>query len=448
MLLPVIIFIVAYAFIALETPLMVDKSATALLLGVAIWVFYVFGGENILTYTGFVENYEFYQTIHPDGNFLDFVSHFELVQHIGRIAEILFFLMGAMTIVETIDHHNGFSIITERITTHSKRRLLWTLTLLTFILSTVLDNLTTTIVMCAILRKLMSVRRERWLFAGIIVIAANAGGALSPIGDVTTIMLWMGGQVTADNLILKTFIPCVVSLLVPLTVVSCRMKGEFERPPANHTAESLRPIPPIVKYSVFILGIGGLLFVPVFKSITNLPPFIGMLCSLAVLWLITARIHYRYSGGSFSVSTILEKIDSSSILFFLGVLLGMAGLQSMGYLGMFAKGLTHVFADNIYSMNICIGIISSVIDNVPLVAGAIGMFPLSEYATDHSFWLFLSYCVGFGGNLLIISSAAGVAAMGIEKIEFIWYLKRFTPWALLGFFAGAGTFILLDVFVF
>jgi Na+/H+ antiporter NhaD/arsenite permease-like protein len=225
------------------------------------------------------------------------------------------------------------------------------------------------------------------------------------------------------------------------------MKGNFERP-APQVTESLRPIPARVKYSVFILGISGLLFVPVFKTITNLPPFIGMLCSLAVLWLVTARIHYRYSGGQFSVSKVLERIDTSSILFFLGVLLAVAGLQSMGFLSLFANGMTDAFANNIYSMNVCIGLLSSVIDNVPLVAGAIGMFPLSVYPTDHSFWLFLSYCVGFGGNMLIISSAAGVAAMGMEKIDFLWYLKRLSLWVLLGFFAGAGTYILLDKLVF
>ena len=447
MILPVIIFVAGYVLIALETPVKVDKSSTALLLGVAIWVFYVFAGEEIFAFTGFFENFNNYKIINPDGNYLDFVSHFELVRHIGSIAEILFFLIGAMTIVETIDHHNGFSIITERITTNSRRKLLWILILLTFLLSTVLDNLTTTIVMCAILRKLVTKRKERWIFAGLIVIAANAGGAISPIGDVTTIMLWMNGQVTGGNLILKTIIPSLVALLVPLSVISIRMKGNFERP-ANHVTESLRPIPARVKYSILFLGIGGLLFVPVFKSITHLPPFIGMLCSLAVLWLVTARIHYRYSGGQFSVSKVLERIDTSSILFFLGVLLGVAGLQSMGYLSMFATGMTKTFADNIYNMNICIGLLSSVVDNVPLVAGAIGMFPLSEFSTDHSFWLFLSYCVGFGGNILIISSAAGVAAMGMENIEFLWYLKRFSLLSLLGFFAGAGTFILLDKFVF
>jgi Na+/H+ antiporter NhaD/arsenite permease-like protein len=447
MLLPVLIFIIGYTLIALETPLKVDKSATALLLGVAIWVFYVFGGENILNYTEFIDNFNNFKAIHPDSGFIEFVSQFEMVHHIGGIAEILFFLMGAMTIVETIDHHNGFSIITERITTNNKRKLLWILASLTFLLSTVLDNLTTTIVMCALLRKLMLRNKERWFFAGIIILAANAGGAFSPIGDVTTIMLWMGGQVTAGNLILKVFIPSVVALLVPLALVSFRMKGNFERPDSANP-DATREIPGKIKYAVFIVGIGGLLFVPVFKTITDLPPFVGMLCSLAILWLFTARLHHRFAGGLFSVSKILERIDTSSILFFLGILMGVAGLQSMGYLSMAAKGLTGVFEGNIYSMNLCIGLISSIIDNVPLVAGAIGMYPLSVYPTDHIFWLFLSYCVGIGGNILIISSASGVVAMAMEKIEFMWYVKKISLLAFLGFVFGAGAFILLNLFVF
>ncbi|MDR2970547.1 MAG: sodium:proton antiporter NhaD [Bacteroidales bacterium] len=447
MFLPIIIFIIGYALIALETPVKVDKSATALLLGVAIWVYYILVGDGIFSYTGFLDNYGNYKITNPEGSFIDFVSKQELVLSIGGIAEILFFLMGAMTIVETIDHHNGFSVITDKISTNSRRKLLWILTLLTFVLSTVLDNMTTTIVMCALLRKLVTKRKERWIFAGLIIIAANTGGALSPIGDVTTIILWMNGQVTAGTLILKTFIPCVIALLVPLSFISLSMKGNFERP-ASQVIETLRPIPIKIKYLVIILGIGGLLFVPIFKSITNLPPFIGMLCSLAILWLITARIHYRYSGGQFSVSKVLERIDTSSILFFLGVLLAVAGLQSMGFLNLFANGMMSAFADNTYGINISIGTLSSVIDNVPLVAGAIGMFPLTVFETDHSFWLFLSYCVGSGGNLLIISSAAGVAAMGMEKIDFLWYLKRISLWALLGFFAGAGAFILLDKWVY
>jgi Na+/H+ antiporter NhaD/arsenite permease-like protein len=447
MLLPVIIFFVGYFLIALETPLKVDKSATALLLGVAIWVFYIFGGEDIFHYTGFIETFTKYISDNPDSNFINFVSHFDLVQNMGSISEILFFLMGAMTIVETIDHHNGFSIITERITTNSKRKLLWILAVLTFILSTVLDNLTTTIVMCALLRKIMTRKKERWFFAGIIVIAANSGGALSPIGDVTTIMLWMGGQITASNLILKACLPCIISVLIPLAIITFGLKGNFERPaPAN--GESTKIIPTKIKYFIFILGIAGLLFVPIFKTITNLPPFVGMLCSLAVLWLVTARLHHRYAGGSFSVSKILEKIDTSSILFFLGILLAIAGLQSMGYLSLLANILTTFFTGNIYNMNICIGLISSVIDNVPLVAGAIGMFPLSLFPPDHSFWFLLSYCVGVGGNLLIISSAAGVVAMAMEKIEFMWYLKKITVWAFFGFLSGITTFILFDLFVF
>ena len=447
MILPVLFFIVGYALIALETPLKVDKSSTALLLGVAIWVFYIFGGEEIFAFTGFVENFNQYKIGNPNGNFIDFVSQFEMTHHIGDIATIIFFLMGAMTIVETIDHHNGFSIITDKITTKNKRKLLWILTALTFILSTVLDNLTTTIVMCALLRKLMTRTKERWYYAGMIIVAANAGGALSPIGDVTTIMLWMGGQVSAGNLILKTFIPCIVSVLIPLVIITFRVKGDFKRP-ENSISDTAREIPAKIKYLVFILGIAGLLFVPIFKSITNLPPFAGMLCSLAVLWLVTARLHHKYSGGSFSVSKILEKIDTSSILFFLGILLAVAGLQSMGYLNLLANEMTRAFSSNIYSMDICIGLISSIIDNVPLVAGAIGMFPLSIYATDHSFWVFLSYCVGMGGNLLIISSAAGVVAMAMEKIEFIWYLKKISLWVLIGFIVGAGVFIFMDLFVF
>ncbi|MCL2167787.1 MAG: sodium:proton antiporter NhaD [Lentimicrobiaceae bacterium] len=447
MILPILFFIIGYTLIALETPLKVDKSATALLLGVAIWIFYVFGGETIFSFTGFFENFDIYKAANSDGTFLDFVSKHEMMHHIGNISEVLFFLLGAMTIVETIDHHNGFSIITERITTNNKRKLLWILTMITFFLSAVLDNLTTTIVMCALLRKLVVKRKERWIFASLIVIAANCGGAFSPIGDVTTIMLWMDGAITPSNLIFKTFIPCLISIIIPLTIISFRMKGDFERP-TNNTENQNHKIPEKIKYLVFFLGIGGLLFVPIFKSITHLPPFAGMLCSLAVLWLITSRLHYRFSGGSFSCSKILERIDTSSILFFLGILLAVSGLQSMGYLKMLATGLTQVFDGNIYNMNLCIGLISSVVDNVPLVAGAIGMFPLDVYTTDHSFWLFLSYCAGIGGNFLIISSAAGVAAMGMEKIEFVWYLKKFSLWVLLSFFAGAGAFILLDKFFF
>jgi Na+/H+ antiporter NhaD/arsenite permease-like protein len=444
----VLLFIVGYALIALEAPLKINKSATAILLAASIWVFYVFAGEGVFDFTGFTENFAHYKAINPDGNFLLFVSQYEMIQHLGSIAEVLFFLMGAMTIVEVIDHHNGFSILTDKIKTNNKRKLLWILTAITFMFSAVLDNLTTTIVMCALLRKIIPKGKERWFYAGMIILAANDGGAWSPIGDVTTIMLWMGGQVTAGNLIYKTIIPCIVSLVVPLTFISFRMKGNFEFPAKNVIKKD--HLPDRIKNLVFFLGIGGLLFVPVFKSVTHLPPFIGMLISLAMLWMVTEYLNnHKYPGKeSYSCAKILEKIDTSSILFFLGILLAVSGLQSMGFLKMFADGLTNAFDGNIYNMNISIGILSSIIDNVPLIAGAMGMFPLSVFPPDHSFWIFLSYCGGTGGNMLIIGSAAGVAAMGMEKIDFIWYLKKISIWALIGFFAGAGTFILLDKFVF
>ena len=443
-----VIFLVGYALIALEGPLKLNKSATALLLAAVIWVFYIFAGEDVFAFTGFTEHFANYKTNHPGGTFLDFVSHHEMIQTIGDIAQILFFLMGAMTIVETIDHHNGFSILTDKIKTTGKRKLLWITTLLTFFLSAVLDNLTTAIVMCAVLRKILPKGKERWFFAGMMILAANDGGAWSPIGDVTTIMLWMGGQVTAGNLILKTFIPCIVSLIVPLTIVSFTMKGHFEHH-ESHANGAPYEIPVKIRNFVFILGIGGLLFVPVFKGITHLPPFLGMLISLAVIWLVTEYLNRKYPGKeSFSCAKVLTKIDTPSILFFLGILLSVAGLQSMGYLSMFATGLTHAFEGNIYNMNLCIGIVSSIIDNVPLIAGAMGMFPLSVYPTDHSFWLFLTYCGGTGGNMLIIGSAAGIVAMGMEKIDFVWYLKKISFWGFIGFFAGAGTFMLLDKFVY
>ena len=449
MFLAIILFVIGYVFIAFETPLKVNKSATAIMLAAAIWIFYIFVGENVFAFTGFTENFTQYKQLNPDGNFLDFVSRYEMTRHMGDITEILFFLMAAMTIVETIDHHNGFSILTDKIKTNNKRKLLWILTIMTFFFSAVLDNLTTTIVMCALLRKIIPKGKERWFFAGMIVLAANDGGVWSPIGDVTTIMLWMGGQVTAPNLILKTFIPSIVSLLVPLTIISFRMKGNFVRHQSD-VIETKSELPDRVKNFVFFLGVGGLLFVPVFKYITHLPPFIGMLVSLSVLWVVTEYLNnHRYPGKeSYSCAKLLRKIDTSSILFFLGILLSVSGLQSMGYLNMFAGELTTFFNGNIYNMNICIGILSAIIDNVPLIAGTMGMFPLSVYPTDHSFWLFLSFCGGTGGNMLIIGSAAGIAAMGMEKIDFIWYVKKITIWALIGFFAGAATFILFDMFVF
>ena len=448
MLFVVFIFIIGYLLIALEGPLKLNKSATALLLAAAIWIFYIFAGEEVFAFTGFTENFANYKANFPNGSFLTYVAQHEMVENLGDIAQILFFLMGAMTIVETIDHHNGFSILTDKIKTTNKRKLLWVISLMTFFLSAVLDNITTTIVMCAMLRKIIPKGKVRWFFAGMVILAANCGGAWSPIGDVTTIMLWMGGQVSAGNLILKTFIPSIVSLVVPLTIISFSLKGNFEYY-EDHVVNTPNKIPERIRNLVFFLGIGGLLFVPVFKSVTHLPPFLGMLFSLSVIWLVTEYISRKYPGKeSFSCAKVLSKIDTPSILFFLGILLAVGGLHSMGYLDMFATGLTQAFHGNIYSINICIGIISSIIDNVPLIAGTMGMYPLSVFPTDHSFWLFLSYCGGTGGNLLIIGSAAGIVAMGMEKIDFFWYMRKISIWALIGFFAGAGVYVVFDKFVF
>jgi len=444
----VLIFIVGYALIALEAPLKVHKSATALLMAATIWVFYIFVGDTVFSYTHFSDNFLLFKTNNPSANFLDFVSQYEMLHSIGEIAQILFFLMGAMTIVETIDHFNGFSILTEKITTNNKRKLLWILTITTFVLSMLLDNLTTAIVMCAMLRKLIPKGKVRWFYASMIIIAANIGGACSPIGDVTLLMLWMGGQITPGNLILKTLIPCIVSLIIPLIMITYKLKGNFENNGQNVVT---RPdeIPPRMRDFVFFLGLGGLLFVPVFKTMTHLPPFIGMLISLAIIWSSTEHLNRKYKlKESYSCAKLLMQIDTPSILFFLGILLSVAGLQSMGFLHLFANVLTNTFNGNIYSMNLCIGLVSTIIDNVPLFAGAIGMYPLDVFPTDHDFWVFLSYCAGIGGNMLIIGSAAGVAIMGMEKIDFFWYIRKISLGALLGFLAGAGTFILLNTFVF
>ncbi len=444
-------FIVGYALIALEHPIKISKTATALFLGVTIWVLYVFAGESIFSATGFFGNFEHFKLLNPDKGFIDFVTKHELMEHLGDIAEILFFLMGAMTIVEVVDQHNGFQIVTNRITTKNKSKLLWILSFFTFFLSAVLDNMTTAIVMCALLRKLVANKHDRWFFAGMIILASNAGGAWSPIGDVTTIMLWIGGQISAVNIILKTFIPSLVCLLVPLIIISFKMKGDIANPSsqANIIDSEKVVLPRKISLLIFCIGIGGLLFVPVFKSVTHLPPYLGMLLSLSVLWIVTELLHYKHpQRRAYTCTSIISRIDTPSILFFLGILLAVAGLQSMGHLNLLAQTLDKTFQGDIYVINILIGLFSSVIDNVPLVAGAIGMYPLSVYPTDHSFWEFLAYCAGTGGSILIIGSAAGVAVMGMEKIDFIWYLKKISLWALLGYFCGAGTFYLLQMLFF
>jgi Na+/H+ antiporter NhaD/arsenite permease-like protein len=423
----ILIFVVGYLMIILEHPLQINKAASALLTGVFCWTALVFGQETLF---GSVISETFIEE--------------SFLHHVGEIAEILFFLLGAMTIVELIDAHEGFEVITKFIATRNKIKLLWLICIVTFFLSALLDNLTTSIVIAALLKKLIHDREDLWFFAGMVIIAANAGGAWSPIGDVTTIMLWIGGQVTSGSIVSHLFIPSLVCMVVPLIIVSMTKKGNLAVVIKDHsisgkTTNSERQI-------VLVIGILGLLFVPLFKSITHLPPFMGILFSLGVLWIITEFMHKRKSAslkGGLVVTDVIRRIDTPSVLFFLGILLAVASLQTAGQLTDLAQYLD-VTIGNIYVINICIGLFSAIVDNVPLVAGAMGMYPLSTYGQDHVFWQLLAYCAGTGGSALIIGSAAGVAIMGILKIDFIWYVKRISGLAIIGYFAGALTFVLLN----
>lgn len=420
----IVLFVLGYAVIALEHPLKINKSATAVLLAAVIWAVFALFGPGI-----------------KDG---------ALIHHLGETAEILFFLLGAMTIVEIIDKHDGFSIITDRITTTSKRKLLWIISILTFFMSAVLDNLTTSIVMCALLRKLVADKNTRWFFAGMVILAANAGGAWSPIGDVTTIMLWIKGNITAGNIILETFLPSLVSLLVPVAIIGMTMKGKLERPEKTES-EATSSVTRKQSLLILCMGVGLLLFVPFFKTITHLPPYLGILFGLGILW-ITTEIMHKNNPANYSrlnVTAIIQKVDVPSVLFFLGILMAVSCLNEAGHLALLAENLDKL--GNVYVINIVIGVLSSIIDNVPLVAAAMGMYPIEAsgaFMIDGAFWEGLAYCAGTGGSLLIIGSAAGVAVMGMEKIDFIWYLKKITLWALIGYLAGAGTFYLMSQFIF
>jgi Na+/H+ antiporter NhaD/arsenite permease-like protein len=415
----IIIFVLGYIAIASEHTIKINKAATALITGVLCWTAYILFA--------------------PDSH----IVGEELTAHLGELSGILFFLLGAMAIVELIDSHNGFDIITNRITQLDKRKLLWIVTFITFFLSSLLDNLTTTIVVISLLRKLIKDDKDRLFFAGMVVVAANAGGAWSPIGDVTTTMLWIGGQITSVNIITRLFLPSLVCLVVPLTYLTFRMKGAVERPEQEDNATSLF-LPQRQQSIVFFAGVLILMLVPVFKTVTHLPPFMGILIGLGILWIITEVLHGKKEEeqkNSLSVSYALQKIDAPSILFFLGILMSIAALQSIGLLTHAAQWMTSTISnDNVIILSI--GLLSSIIDNVPLVAAAQGMFDLTQYPTDHSFWEFLAYCTGTGGSALIIGSAAGVAAMGLEKISFTWYLRHISLLALLGYFAGAITYLL------
>lgn len=440
----IFVFVVGYILIALEHPIRVNKSATALLLGVILWVMLIMGGETILVSTDALKHY--FESV-VSGNFVHWVTHHELLHHLGEISQIIFFLMGAMTIVEMVDSYEGFRIITDKIRTTKRSTLLWVISVLTFFMSAALDNLTTSIVMVALLRKLIDNEKDRWFFAGMVVVAANAGGAWSPIGDVTTIMLWIAGKVSTVSIMKMTFLPSLVSMLVPLLILSFTMKGHVTRPERKKgDVNGTVGISPLQSNIIFFTGVGGLLFVPIFKSYTHLPPYLGMLFSLGVIWVVTELFHRqrevekRAGSRHLTIVGVLRKIDVPSILFFLGILTAVAALDTTGHLDLLAETL-HEHIGNLYIINIIIGVLSAIVDNVPLVAGAMGMY---NFPTDHYFWEFLAYCAGTGGSILIIGSAAGVAVMGMEHIDFIWYMKRISLLALIGYLAGAGFYILQE----
>jgi len=462
----VVIFVLGYAAIALEHPLRIDKAAPALLIGVLTWVVYMLGSEGILN-LGFSKDWANYLALNPTENSQEgmthFIAHNQILHHLGEIAQILFFLLGAMTIVEIVEQHQGFKIITDKIQTTNKVKLLWILSFLTFFMSAALDNLTTTIVLVALLRKLISDKETRWFFASMVVLAANSGGAWSPIGDVTTIMLWVGNQVTAGSIIANVIFPSLITMLAPLVLVSFFVKGDIVRPELSD-AEKNMTVRPKQQITILILGVLALLFVPVFKTVTHLPPFMGMLLGLGALWVVTEIMH-RWKNSSHGVGSdaavthneerlqvvkILSKVDVPTILFFLGILSAVASMQSAGQLSLLAVWLKDTLG-NIYAINLAIGVLSAIVDNVPLVAASMGMYEIeaagatgfaADFVQDGKFWQFLAYCAGTGGSILIIGSAAGVAAMGMEKIDFIWYLKKISLLALVGYLAGAGAYYL------
>lgn len=420
------IFVLGYVLIALEHPLKVNKAATALLTAALLWTALMLAPAGSLSGTA----------PRPEH---------ALLEHVGDIASILFFLMGAMTVVALVDVHGGFRVITDRITTTSKTSLLWIISVIAFFLSATLDNLTTAIVMCALLRKLIADRHTLWVFAGMVVIAANAGGAWSPIGDVTTIMLWVGGQVTSGNIIRTLFLPSLVCLLLPLLWLGRTLRGTVERPAAATLADDPGAnVTAGERKLVFGLGLGALLFVPVFKTVTHLPPFMGIMLGLGVLWVVTELIHVRHGSEreDLMVKSALRRIDMPTVLFFLGILIAVAGLEVAGHLGLAAGALARALG-NVYLINGAIGVLSAIVDNVPLVAAAMGMYPMTQFPADSAFWELLAFCAGTGGSLLIIGSAAGVAVMGLLNIDFLWYLRTMTLPALLGYLGGIGTYWLL-----
>ncbi len=449
----ILVFVAGYLCIALEHVIKINKTASALVVGIVCWTLFMFDStsrDNLLhsqDYDTFIQIKKTEIGQHETANLSSASLHREYVlwsleNHFGEIAQILFFLLGAMTIVELVDANHGFRIITDRINTKNIVSLLWIISLITFFLSAVLDNLTTTIVMVSVVRKLVSDRNTRLLFASMIIIAANAGGAWTPIGDITTTMLWIRGHITTINIMKMLFVPSMLCTIVPLIIISLSLKkhpGIISAPISVQT-----PVKKSAKM-MLLFGIGALISVPVFKTLTHMPPYFGMLLGLGILWVIseflnpdmeeTEKRHYTVAGA-------LSRIDVPSVLFFLGILLAVSALESMQVLHEFSRLLDETFKDQRIIITL-IGLLSAVVDNVPLVAAIMGMYDLSHFPVDHMIWEYLAYCAGTGGSILVIGSAAGVAAMGIEKIDFIWYLKKISLLALAGYLAGALVYLIL-----
>lgn len=445
------VFVIGYLLIALEHSIKVNKTATAILTGVICWTLFMFMDPGpVLLDSETFDNFRNILAIEHSADDLaamdeqelhhEFVGH-ALNEHLANIAQILFFLLGAMTIVELVDAHRGFRFITDRIQTKDPRKLLWIVCLVAFFLSAVLDNLTTSIVMVSLIRKLVPDKQLRLTFAGMIVIAANAGGAWTPIGDVTTTMLWIGGQISTASIMTSLLLPSLVCLLIPLTYLGFTLKEtSLEKAAVHHTSEDVEG-----GRLMLILGVGALISVPIFKTLTHLPPYLGMLSGLGVLWVVSELLHPdldEVAKKNYTVAGALSRIDVPSVLFFLGILLAVGSLESMQALNQFAAYLDKTFGDQRIIITL-IGVLSAIVDNVPLVAASMGMYSIDTYPMDHMIWEYLAYCAGTGGSILIIGSAAGVAVMGMERVDFIWYMKKISLLALLGYLGGALVYIAL-----
>ena len=449
----IVVFVLGYALIAMESLTKVNKAAVALLMFVFCWTLYMFDPA------------PFVQLMHPEfkgvGDQLVTFGNKLITEHLGDTATTLFFLMGAMTIVEIVDQNGGFNWVKDVMRSKSKRSLLWKIAFMTFFLSAILDNLTTSIVMIMILRKLVQDHKDRMIYASLVIIAANSGGAFSPIGDVTTIMLWNAGMITAGGVISEIFIPSLISMIIPAFVLQFLLKGKLggDMLETDHTGDTeLLEFNGSQRKIIFAIGVGGLCFVPVFHYFTDLPPFVGILLVLGILWTITEIFYrnlHRAKGDSedFSkrVTNLLSRIDMSTILFFLGILMAVACLEEVGVLHELGGGLNRFFQGNHYAVTGVIGVLSSIVDNVPLVAGSMGMYPVQatgDMAVDGIFWQLLAYCAGVGGSILIIGSAAGVVVMGLEKITFGWYMKKISWIAFLGYLCGILSYWVIRTFIF